>query len=116
MTKTQVLEYLGDRWYGTIVGSGDKERKRKCLCSAFVVAALMEKPATIAVIVSDAPVENALHLKVQRQGYYRWSWRTNDDSKEYGMTLAAEDVLFSMFPDENDIRSLSVWVTFKVLK
>lgn len=90
---------------------------RKFMCSAFVTTFLGRHPEQVKVKVSTDPLVESIVLMVTKQGFYRWSWRVEGDTKMYGMYVAAEDVLCNLFPEAKDDcldKERTVWVNVAV--
>lgn len=109
MTRKIDLELMG----GVYSARGRREVRgqaedywKPVLCEEFIkVVAGMNGVNKIRVIVSDKAIGDGVEVRVQRVGYYRWSWRFVEEyyrffNTSHGMYRGVEDILTSIFPNE----------------
>ena len=90
------------------VGGQVTEYWRPMVCEEFITVAVgMGGVQKVGVIISDKEVVGGVEIRIQKQGYYRWSWRFAGDyyrglNTSYGMYSGVEGILMGMFPNEWD--------------
>lgn len=122
MTKTITLTYNPntDCWdvpsatsFSNEGEEGKKKTHKRAICADFINSfSGINNPQDlkdIKLIVSTEPLTDALHIKVRKGGYYRWTWRFITINAQIishpvmqGMRIDTEDQMNGFFPDASD--------------